>query len=394
MKSRISHAFLWSKILTVPFWILLNTLSLILYKEFHISPICVTILIAIKPITAVFASYWSCLFSGSNKSFMFTNCIRFFPFLFFFFFNSPWMMIFCFAFYMTLSRATTPVWGELFKKHLSQDSQHRLFAMGNACEYLGTTLCPILLGILLDYNANLWRILFPLTALFGISSTFFMKQLPNSASGSNFAKKNYQRPWKNAILAIKTGPDFRNYLLGFMLGGAGLMVIQPMIPIFLVDELQFSYTEMMVALSVCKGIGYLCASPIWVRLFKKLPIFQFSFLVALLASCFPLILLGARWNIAFCYIAYVGYGLMQSGSELSWHLSSLVFAKDKESFVFSETNILAVGVRGCVIPFFGIFLFYLFNSVTVMLVGSLFCLGGALSLIRYRQKTEVLSELT
>ena len=163
------------------------------------------------------------------------------------------------------------------------------------------------------------------------------------------------------------------------------MIIQPVLPIFFVDELRFSYTEMMIAISVCKGIGYAASSPLWVRLFKQLPIFQFSFLVALLAFCFPLILIGAKWQFLLCYVAYIGYGLMQSGSELSWHLSPASFSRQKESLPFSETNILAVGLRGCVIPFLGSLLFYLFNSVAVMVAGSLFCLLGSLVLINYKE---------
>jgi len=388
MSVTISRAFIWSRVLSIPFWVMLNTLTIILYKEFHVSPLLVTLLIALKPMTALLASYWSCFFSGKNRNFVLTNLIRFVPFLFFFAVDSAWTVIICFSVYMILSRGSMPVWTELFKKHLPKDSQHRLFALGNTCEYLGTTIFPIVIGMMLDYNADLWRVLFSLTALLGVASTILMLPLPNTLSETPPITKKVFLPWKNAFSIIKNRPDFRTYLIGFMLGGAGLMVIQPVLPIFFVDELQFSYTEMMIAISVCKGVGYAMASPAWVKLFKRLPIFQFSFLVAMLAFCFPLILIGAKWVFWLCYVAYIGYGLMQSGSELSWHLSPAAFSRKKESLPFSETNILAVGLRGCVIPFLGSLLFYLFNSVVVMLVGSLFCLLGSLVLINYKEARE------
>ena len=390
----ISRAFIWSRVLGIPFWVMLNTLSIILYKEFHVSPILVTLLIALKPMTALLASYWSCCFSGKNRNFILTNLIRFIPFLFFFAVDSAWTVILFFSIYMVLSRGSMPVWTELFKNHLPKDSQHRLFALGNTCEYLGTTIFPIIFGMILDFNADLWRLLFPLSALLGLASTILMLRLPNVLSDAPPPiRKKVFLPWKNAFTIVKNRRDFRTYLIGFMLGGAGLMVIQPVLPIFFVDELQFSYTEMMIAISVCKGIGYAASSPAWVRLFKRLPIFQFSFLVALLAFCFPLILIGAKWQFWLCYVAYVGYGLMQSGSELSWHLSPAVFSRQKESLPFSETNILAVGLRGCVIPFLGSLLFYLFNSVTVMITGSLFCLFGSFILINYKESSEKVPEI-
>lgn len=386
MEAMIARAFLWSRILNVPFWVMINTLSIILYKEFHVSPLLVTLLIALKPMTALLASYWSCFFSGDNRNFILTNLLRYAPFLLFFTIASAWPVILCFSIYMILSRGSMPVWTELFKSHLPKEEHQRLFALGNAFEYLGTTIFPILVGLLLDYNSDLWRVLFPVTALFGLLSIPFLFKLPHLSIKKAPLKEKVYLPWKNAFNLVKEMPDFRTYLVGFMLGGAGLMVIQPVLPIFFVDELQFSYTEMMIALSVCKGIGYALTSPIWVKLFRKLPLFVFSALVAFLAFCFPLVLLGAKWHIWLCYVAFIGYGLMQAGSELSWHLSPTLFAKKKESLSLSETNILAVGLRGCVIPFFGNLLFTITNSVTVMSVGALFCLIGSLMLFNYKGK--------
>ncbi|MEZ5315576.1 MAG: MFS transporter [Chlamydiales bacterium] len=392
MSRMISQAFIWSRLLGVPFWVMLNTLSVLLYKEFHVSPLLVTLLIVLKPTTALFASHWSCFFSGKNKYFILTNILRFTPFLFFFAVNSAWMIIGCFFLYMVLSRGSVPVWTELFKNHLPKDQQHRLFAFGNTFEYLGMTIFPIMIGMVLDYNANLWRLLFPLTACIGLTSTLLMVRLPNSLTKRSPMQKTVFLPWKNAFTIIKSHRDFRIYLFAFMLGGSGLMVIQPVLPIFFVDELKFSYTAMMMAISVCKGVGYVISSPFWVRLFKRFSLFQFSFLVILFAFCFPLILIGAKWRFWLCYIAYIGYGFMQSGSELSWHLSPAIFSSEQRSLPFTETNILAVGLRGCFIPFLGSFLFYLFNSFTVMMIGSLFCLLGAFILINYKEKVKILSK--
>ncbi len=387
-----TRAFVWSRILGIPFWVMLNTLSVLIYKEFHVSPFLVTLLIAIKPITALAATYWSCFFSGKNGYFIFSNILRFFPFLFFFAFDSAAAIILCFSLYMVLSRGSMPVWMELFKNHLPQESRSKLFALGNAVEYLGTTIFPIAIGMILDYSPDSWRWLFPLTALIGLMSTFFLKRLPDVAEHAEEGRKKILLPWKNSVALIKERKDFRAYLLGFMLGGAGLMVIQPVLPFFFVDELKLSYTEMMIAISVCKGIGFSLASPFWVSLFKRLNIHKFSLYIALLAAFFPLLLFFAKWSYWLIYFAYLVYGYMQSGSELSWHLSSVTFAKKEDSLKFSETNILAVGVRGCVIPFIGSLLFCTFNSVTVMLAASCLCLAGSFVLLRYHKRSFFVNE--
>ncbi len=42
VKKLTANAFLWSRVLGIPFWVMLNTLSVILYKEFHVSPFVLT----------------------------------------------------------------------------------------------------------------------------------------------------------------------------------------------------------------------------------------------------------------------------------------------------------------------------------------------------------------
>ena len=59
---------------------------------------------------------------------------------------------------------------------------------------------------------------------------------------------------------------------------------------------------------------------------------------------------------------------MQAGSEMSWHMSSLVFSKGRDSSLFSIANVLTVGIRGCLVPILGsIFLYWLHPSGVIVL---------------------------
>jgi hypothetical protein len=130
---------------------------------------------------------------------------------------------------------------------------------------------------------------------------------------------------------------------------------------------------MLVALALCKGIGFAMASPAWVKLFRKIDIFSFSGSVTVLATLFPFLLLGAQYHLVWLYLAYIVYGIMQAGSELSWHMSGPHFAKESDSSSFSGTNILLVGLRGCVVPMLGGILCALTNSTEVILIGAFLC---------------------
>lgn len=396
LKTKTTTAFIWSKILGTPFWALLNTLPIILYKEFDASPFLITLMVALKPASALLATYWSILFSKNEKllgfNLVLTNILRFAPFLLCFFVPSPLLLVCFFCLYMTLSRGAVPAWTQMFKNHVSYHSQSNVFALGNAIEYAGMTIIPLLLGFVLDLNHDSWRWLFMASALLGISSTLFLLRIPSLVSSKELSllkpsMKEIFLPWKRSFNLIKSRADFRRYLVGFMLGGAGLMIIQPVLPLFFVDVLNLSYTEMVFAMTVCKAIGFSIASPFWARYFKRANFYFFSACVALLAAFFPLLLLGAQWMLPLLFAAYLFYGLMQSGSELSWHMSATTFSKNEDSIPFSETNILAVGIRGCIVPFLGYLIFTSMNSIAVMVVSCFLCLFGTHLLYRSR-KTE------
>ena len=131
------------------------------------------------------------------------------------------------------------------------------------------------------------------------------------------------------------------------------MILQPALPKFFMDVLGLSYTELSIALNLCKGIGFVLTSQIWANGMHKTDILRFSTLVIVLGAVFPLILLFAQIHVLWIYVAYLVYGMMQAGSELSWHLSGPIFAKEGESSQFSGVNVLTVGLRGSVIPQLG-----------------------------------------
>lgn len=378
-------AFLWTRLLNVPFWILINILPIILYKDLKISPWLVTALIVIKPASALFASYWSAWIHERQdrlvSNIIGANVLRFFPFLFIPWIDSPILIIAIFGLYMMLSRGVMPAWMEIFKLNLDSSARTKIFSYGSALDYFFTALLPVGLGIILDDYSQSWRILFPISAFLGLISTFFVLKLPtrtlDTAKASlieTFNLKNeVAKPWQKTLEILRNSNSFFQYQLGFFIGGAGLMMMHSVMPIFFTDTLQLSYTNLLLALGVFKAIGYAIASPLCIRLFDKWSIFKFSSLVSLAFGIFPLLLIGAESNIYLIYFGYLLYGATQAGSELSWHMSGPLFSQEKDSSPFSTTNILLVGVRGCFAPILGSALFYLTNSTTVLLVGAILC---------------------
>lgn len=158
------------------------------------------------------------------------------------------------------------------------------------------------------------------------------------------------------------------------------MIFQPVLPKFFVDVLDLSYLEVATALTVCKGLGFALTSPLWIKAYRQVDIFQFSRWVIFLIAIFPVFLSLSPLNLSWLYVAYFAYGIMQVGSEMSWNLSGPVFAREENSSTYSVVNVLAGGIRGCIFPLLGTLLYEVTNAPTVLLLGSLLCLAATYQL--------------
>lgn len=279
---------------------------------------------------------------------------------------------------------------ELLRQNLPSEKRDKIFSYTQIFGYLGGGLMPFLLGWVLDEWTDSWRWMFPIAALFAWAAYFWQKSiLLKEHRVEKETKKPHVllHPWKNAWDLLRKRPDFAKFQWGFMLIGGGLMIIQPTLPLFFVEKLHLTFTEMGVAITLCKGVGFACSSSLWVRLMKHVNIFYFGSLVAALAVIFPLFLVGAQVQIVWLYVAYLLYGVMQSGNELSWNLSGPIFAKNENSSPFSTVNVIAVGIRGMFIPLLGAYLLEQFGALTVMGISGLLCLSASLcmAVFSYRE---------
>lgn len=376
-------AYLWTSILKTPFWTLYGLLIFILYKDLHASSFHVAVFLALKPILSIVSIYWSSLVKERSdrlkSNIIIGSIFAYLPFFFFPFVDNPWFFVASGCLYMMLKRGVVPAWMEILKINMEQSHRHKVFAYGSAVSYLGGIFLPMLIGDLLDVHPGIWRFLFPACAVFGLASIFFQLRIPlpktsiKPQTPPSSLKNKIIDPWVNGWKLCCRRADFRQFQIGFFLGGSGLMIMQPALPKFFFDNLQLSYTELAIALSVCKGIGFSMTTKYWSWLMSKLNIFRFSGIVTVLAALFPIVLLMSLFHQSWLYLAYLLYGVMQAGSELSWNLSGPIFAKREDSSIYSSVNVATVGVRGCIAPLLGSILCAHFSATLVLVLCFVFC---------------------
>lgn len=394
--ARTHKAYLWIHALSTPVWALFNLLPFILYKDLHASAFQTATIVTLKPLVSLLSVYWGASLNKRRdlllKNVIWARILSLIPFFFFPFVDNIWFFIAVFGLYMLLARGVIPAWMEILKINLPKEKMGNTFAKGSVIGYCGNILFPLLIGWLLDDYYQAWRWLFPLTALLSMSAIFLtlkipipkdLEPIPHLEAPSVALTQRLLMPWKNSWQILRSHLNYCKFQWGFMLGGAGAMLPHAVLPAFFMDILNLSYTELSVAFSCCKGIGFVLTTPIWAKLFNKIDIFRFASWPPFWVCLYTICLLSAQMHLGWLFVGYLCYGIMEGGSSLSWNLSGPIFSKEKDSPDFSNVNVLAVGIRACIFPPLGAFLGLWLGAPSVIAIGGLFCLFGFLTFMSY-----------
>jgi MFS family permease len=312
------------------------------------------------------------------------------PFFFFPFIDNVWLILALAALFLTLYRGGTPLWMEVLRLNLPEQ-RSQIFSRGLMAGYAEGVILAIAVGFLLDGDAQSWRWIFPLSALIGMGGVAFQARLSVPVDLQEAPRKVQKESLKQAIVApwieswqlMRDHSPFRRFQWGFMVAGFGLMIMFPAFPLYFDDVLGLSYTELTIALAVCKGLGFALTSPWWGHRLERMHIYRFSALAFFLVGLFALGLILASWNVLWIYLAYLIYGIGQAGSELVWHLGGTMFSKERDSAPFTSVNVVMVGLRGCLAPPLGTLLCLWFSPIIPLILGMGLCSLSALLMRRW-----------
>jgi len=376
-----------------------SLLQFILCKDLGASWLQITILITVKPVVSVFSSYWSAFLNERSdrlkSNVIFASIIGVLPTFLFPFFQNIWFLIFAFALYFFTERAVIPAWMEILNKGLTSKQRSRTVANGSLVTFAAASIVPVLFAPWMDANGAIWIWLFPV--LGALSLLRVILQLFVVVEGKNEGHSNSERfgmlkfisyPWKNSWKILKTRRDFTYYQIIFFFGGLGLMIMQPALPRFVDEILKLSYTELAIAFALCKGLGFALTNPFWSDRFHKANIYLFCSLVTLAAACSIVLIIFSSYYSICIYLAFLCYGAMQAGSQLSWQLGGTMFPNSEDSVPFTEVNVVLVGVRGCIGPLIGGFVCAQTGLIAPFILGALFCLFGCCFGIAVRKRVK------
>ena len=303
-------------------------LPFILRKDCESTAFQISLLATLKPIMAIFSFYWSQLsltFGLQHRaSILISGIMARLLFLFLPVFQSINFLLVASASYLFFSRASVPSWMELLKCNLPSESRQKWFSFSSMIAYLEGISLAIGFGFLFDQTMIAWRYLFAFSALIGVIGVIYQTLVPHQMQLPNNQPISFGqliiKPWKDTVSIMKKRKDFALFQWGFMAGGFGIMLVNVICPLFLVDVLDLRHVDYANARYCFMGLGFILLSPLWQKGMQTVSIFALTLKICFGFAGVIVCLFFSIYHLAFLDLAFFLYGVALAGSHLIWHL--------------------------------------------------------------------------
>jgi len=381
--NKTTLAIVLSAILKEPFACLYILLPFFLLKDLEATAFQIVILTTLRPLVSIFSFYISEFITMKGMTLrsavLWTGLLARIAFIPALFTENIWLYIFGSTLYMIFTRAEIPALMEVIKTNVERNKWERAFSAGSMISYTSGVFVTILFHNLIDARDWGWRLIFTLSLIFSVGAVIIQSLLiVNDKKTPQLSGGGMIKPIKDVFILLKENHEFRKFQWAFMLGGVGLMIIQPVIPIYFSNTLSIKYSDLLIAFCVCKALGFVLTTPIWNKLLEKLPFNMFIFSILIGFSLFSFLLIFSAVSMQCIFLAYVLYGIAGAGSHLIWHLSGPMFSKQDASNRYTAVNVVMVGVRGLVGPFLGWCLLFIMDPIWIFAFSMFLCLTGGL----------------
>lgn len=383
---KIKRAIAISAILKEPFICLYKLLPFFLLKDLGALSIYIIIDTQLRPMSALFSFYLSGRISEQRmtlqRAILWTGILARLSFIPALLTDNVLLYVLGSTFYMIFSRAETPAWIEVIKKNVYKEVWEKTFSFGSILSYTTGAILTIVFRKDIDQGFLVWKTFFIISLVLGVIAVCVQAYMVDN---DQQVKKRVQKggkgfinPIKEAAILMRKNDEFRYFQIAFMIGGFGLMIIQPVIPIYFAGTLHISASDMMTAFYICKALGFVVTTPLWNTLLKKRSPSIFILFVLFGFALFSFFLIFSSSHGSAIFLAYLIFGVAQAGSHLIWHLSGPIFSKEESSSRYSAVNIVMVGLRGVIGPAFGGLMLLFLHPTHIFGMSMILCVFGGL----------------
>ncbi len=154
---------------------------------------------------------------------------------------------------------------------------------------------------------------------------------------------------------LRENPAFGRYERNYMVYGLAFMLLLPVNVFLLIDTFRLTYKEFSLIKLVAVQLGFMLSVSTWGRAMDRRGPYGTAALAFLVLAAYPgLLSLGVWLHSSACvWVGFFVFGICMAGVHMTWTLSSVTFARGRDSTPFMGIHIFCVGVRGVLGPLIG-----------------------------------------
>ena len=284
-----------------------------------------------------------------------------------------------------------PAQNSIYQKNIDSGRRAKVFGYTISLGMIVSIAVTFMAGRLLDINENSFRWILVGTGFCGFIScavlSFIRIQDPLVTCKEPPVPffKQISEPIRRTLQLLKDNKPFAAFERSFSIYGMGFIMMQPIIPIYLVDKLNLSYTNNFLAKGVISQIGLLLLSPVIGKMHDRTHPFKFISRSFALLMVFPLMfVVSSLWAgtgiipVVIVFVAYFIFGIAMTAVNVSWNMSSIYFAGKEDASMYQSVHVTMTGIRGLIAPILGYTLLKVFNITAVFIVAAGFLAWAAI----------------
>jgi len=287
-----------------------------------------------------------------------------------------------------------PAQNSIYQRNISSHRRARLYGYTISLGMLVSVIFTFGAGRLLDIREESFRWILVATGLCGfISSALYASiRIQDPLTLKSCERPRFKDmaldPIRRTLSLLKTNKPFAAFERSFSIYGMGFIMMQPIIPIYMVDKLQLSYTSNFLAKGVLSQLGLLLLSPLIGKLHDRMHPFRFISASFALLMVFPLLFIssslwvGSPIAVVIVFVAYLIFGIAMTGVNIAWNMSSIFFAGKEDASMYQSVHVTMTGIRGLIAPVLGFTLLKVFNISAVFFVAAGFLAWASLISLR------------
>ncbi len=356
----------------------------------------ITILLMAPVVAMLMSSVFSSMMAGRSKKpfFLLSGAIGgFFLFLVYFSKGPAW-----FIFFVAISSLSTslliPAQNAIFQSNYTVRERGNAFGVASAVGAFTIIPVSFLIGKALEWRESTYHYIYPVAGLFFFLACYYFYRIraknPALISSEKMIareKNIFKRAVYPFLFSYRVLAENRKFLYFescFFIYGVAFMIIQPVLPVFLVEEFNISYDQAASAKMIIFQIMFIFFTPLFGKMCDRWNPVKLSSMVFFLLAFFPFSLIFAS-GIKSVYLSYVIYGITMSGIHITWTLGPMFFAKGRDAAAFMGVHATIVGLRAIICFPMGDYLEDIFGARKVFLLSTvLFLVASVLTFVLYR----------